>query len=664
MRDQSHQEVESQQNDDPVKKEWEKVVIEKQPPTGHVKPEVVHSWYQSIEIGLDPFSNDPPPRISGNKLKRLFAINKTLIEIAKPVMQMSEISVRDTGFLTTLSEKNGYVLLVLGGSDIIDMAKRNYYVPGCRRDIGHAGTNAIGLSLQENRPIQLTGFEHFRVKHHDWTCSSAPIHNSRGDILGAITLSGHSSSRHQHTLALATSAAEAIEAQLRERELIEEKQLLNSLISSIFNSMTDGLIALDSNLAITHLNSQTEKMIGIKRESALGRQLDVVAQPDDILLGALHTHSNVSSIEVDFICPDGHRAYICSTDPIQDVSGQILGTIITLVQKRDVINITKKFGGNYAKYEFESIKGRDPALKKQIELAKITAKTNSRVLIFGESGTGKELFAQAVHNQSSRRGGPFVAISCATIPRDLFESELFGYRPGAFTGARQDGMVGKFELAHQGSLFLDEINALPLEIQAKLLRVLQQGEITRLGDTRSIPVDVRVIAATNTDLLTEVENHNFREDLFYRVNVVEIVIPPLRERKGDLDFLASLFIDRLSKKMTINKPEVSDEVFDIFHTYQWPGNVRELENCIERAVILSQGDKITKQHLPDRLFVKPTRLCPSSVTFRDGYKDMIETAIERNNGNASQAAQELNIARSTLYRKMKEFGISRHTMIL
>jgi transcriptional regulator of acetoin/glycerol metabolism len=657
MRDKVRLKIVSQQNNDPVQKAWQNVVLENKPPTGKVRPEVLRSWYQAIQIGLDPYSNEPPPRISGNKLKQLSNINNVLIEIAKPVLQMIEISVRDTEFLTTLAEKSGYVLLVVGNSDIIEMSKRNYFVPGCRRDCKHAGTNAIGLCLQENKPIQLTGYEHYRVKHHDWTCSSAPIHNTKGDILGAVTLSGHSKGRHQHTLALVSSAAEAIETQLRERELIEEKQLLNSLISSIFNSMTDGLIVLDSNQTITHLNSQAQKMLSIDRASARGQQISNVIQPDDILVSALQSNSNLSSIEIDFYGPGGHRSYICSIDPCRNASGHTLGKIIRLVKKRDVINIAKKFGGNYAKYEFEDIKGRDSALQKQIELSKITAKTNSRVLIFGESGTGKELFAQAIHNHSNRRGGPFVAISCATIPRDLFESELFGYRPGAFTGARQDGMVGKFELAHQGSLFLDEINALPLDIQAKLLRVLQQGEITRIGDTRTIPVDVRLIAATNADLLTEVENKNFREDLYYRVNVVEIFIPPLREQKRDLEFLVTLFVDRLSREMAINKPEVSGEVLDIFRTYDWPGNVRELENCIERALILSQGDEITKQHLPVRIFAKPTIVCTSSTSYRDGYKDMIEAALERNNGNASQAARELKIARSTLYRKMKEFGI-------
>ena len=658
MKDTTHLKIISHEKDDRAKTSWQNVVLENKPPTGDIRPEVLRSWHQSKEIGLDPYSNEPPQRISENKLKRLYSINKTLIEIAKPVMQMIEISVRDTGFVATLAEKSGYVLLVVGESDIIEMSNRNYYVPGCRRDCKHAGTNAIGLCLQERKPIQLTGYEHYRVKHHDWTCSSAPIADNRGDNLGVITLSGHSKRRHQHTLALVTAAAEAIETQLRERELIEEKQLLNSLVSSIFNSMTDGLIALDSNLTITHLNSQAQKMLSIDRASVFGQHIFDVIQSDDALVSALQTNSNVSSMEIDFHCPTGRRSYICSVDACQDASRHTLGNIIRLVKKRDVINITKKFGGNYAKYEFEDIKGRDPALLKQIELARITAKTNSKVLIFGESGTGKELFAQAIHNHSSRRGGPFVAISCATIPRDLFESELFGYRPGAYTGARQDGMIGKFELAHQGSLFLDEINALPLDIQAKLLRVLQQGVITRLGDTRSIHIDVRVIAATNSDLLAEVENNNFREDLYYRVNVVEIFIPPLRKRKGDLELLVNLFLDRLSEDMAINRPELSDEVLNVFRTYRWPGNVRELENCIERAVVLSQGDQITKQHLPERLFNRlPSLVRTNSISFLDGYKDMVEDALARNNGNVSQAARELNIARSTLYRKMKEFDI-------
>jgi len=310
-----------------------------------------------------------------------------------------------------------------------------------------------------------------------------------------------------------------------------------------------------------------------------------------------------------------------------------------------------------SQYNHENIIGQSDALNYIFYKVEQIAPSDTTVLILGETGTGKELVARAIHGLSPRKDRALLKVNCATLPANLIARELFGHEKGAFTGAHAR-QLGRFEVADGASLFLDEINALPLDIQAKLLRVLQQGVITRLGDTRSIHIDVRVIAATNADLLAEVENNNFREDLYYRVNVVEIFIPPLRKRKGDLELLVNLFLDRLSEDMAINRPELSDEVLNIFRTYRWPGNVRELENCIERAVVLSQGDEITKQHLPERLFNgMPSLVRTNSISFLDGYKDMVEDALARNNGNVSQAARELNIARSTLYRKMKEFDI-------
>jgi len=329
-----------------------------------------------------------------------------------------------------------------------------------------------------------------------------------------------------------------------------------------------------------------------------------------------------------------------------------------MAEKRQVINLAKKIGGNYAKYDFKDIKGYNPALLRQIELAKIAAKTNSRVLLLGESGTGKELFAQSIHNYSNRRNEPFVAVSCAAIPRDLIESELFGYRGGAFTGARREGQMGKFVLAHKGTLFLDDVDGLPLDLQGKLLRVLQQNEIVRLGDTRTTPVDVRVIAASNTDLILEVENSNFREDFYYRLGVVEIVIPPLRDRVGDLELLVDHIMQRQCQEMGIRKPKVSHEVYEILRNYHWPGNVRELENCIERAVLLSQGDTIRKHCLPDRIYKRSSRGRSGAMPLHQGTKELIGAALNRCDGNVSMAARELKIARSTLYRKMKEFELS------
>lgn len=645
-------------SEDPIKCCWEDVVINGIDPRSKVRVEVLKSWIECRELGLDPYEKSRLPILSKNVLNSLLRKNKELIEISKPVMEMIEISVRDTGFIVTLTNKDGYVLVMLGDRDIVNMAKQNDYIPGCLRAVEHAGTNAIGLSIDEGRPIQLTGAEHYKIHHHPWTCSSAPIHNSQGQIIGAITLSGRSIGRHKHTLALVTAAAETVESQLRERDLIDERKRLTSMLTLIFNSISDGVIAIDNHSNITRMNSTGEKMLGVSSKDVIGRPLDESFQPEERLLTALRNKDYFKATETIFICPKGQKRYICSVDPVKDASERILGAIITMAAKKQVINIAKKIGGNYAKYQFEDIKGNNQALLKQIDMAKIAARTNSRVLIIGESGTGKELFAQAIHNFSNRSKEPFVAISCAAIPRDLIESELFGYRGGAFTGARREGQVGKFELAHKGTLFLDEVNGLPLDLQSKLLRTLQQGEITRLGDVQPIQVDVRVIAASNLDLMTEVENKNFREDLYYRLNVVEIFIPSLNQRIEDLELLIDHILKRHCQEMDIDKPLIDPKALKILMAYHWPGNVRELENCIERALLLSQGQTIQVKNLPDRVRKSHIKQEDRPVSLKKSYKKLIIEALERSGGNISITARELKIARSTLYRKMKEFDIS------
>ncbi len=299
-------------------------------------------------------------------------------------------------------------------------------------------------------------------------------------------------------------------------------------------------------------------------------------------------------------------------------------------------------------------------MKRQIELAKIAAKTGSRVLLVGESGTGKELFAQAIHNESPRRAGPFVAVSCAAVPRELIEAELFGYREGAFTGARRGGQMGKFELADGGTLFLDEISSMPLEMQAKLLRVLQEGEVMRLGDERPRRVDVRVIAAANTDLMEEVRHRNFREDLYFRLNVVEIFIPPLRERKEDLPLLVEHILARTSAQLNRGTIRISKEAMGVMMAYSWPGNVRELENCLERASILCEGDLVQSQHLPRQLLMvrqKDLWERQQEKPLHEWEEQIIAQTLEKCQGNISLCARRLGVSRSTLHRRMKEMGM-------
>jgi transcriptional regulator of acetoin/glycerol metabolism len=643
--------------ENPVKISWEDVVLEGHKPHYPIRPEILKSWRKCRAIGVDPFSKNSPPILSNKQLNKLLRQNRKFIEISKPVMDMIQISLRETGFIITLIDKDGYVLVVRGDKDIMKMAKENYYQPGCLRTVEHAGTNAIGVCLLEGKPIQLTGAEHYKVYHHPWTCSSAPVYDRDGKIIGAITLSGKSIGRHKHTLALVIAAAETIEGRLRERELMAEKQRLSSIISLIFNAISDGVIGVDNNLDIVRINKTAGEMLGLDVETTSGRRLTEIIQPEISLIQAIKNRKSLVGQVISFVCPNGHKSYVCSLDPLMNASGHILGAIIKIAEKRRMINITKKLSGNYAKYEFRDIKGNSRELKNQIKMAKIAAKTNSRVLIIGESGTGKELFAQAIHNHSSRKNEPFVAISCAAIPRDLIESELFGYRGGAFTGARKEGQLGKFELANKGTLFLDEIDGLPLDLQAKLLRVLQQNEIRRLGGSKTLPIDVRVIAASNADLMREIEHGNFREDLYYRISVVEITIPPLRDRIEDLELLVNHIINRQSQEMGFGIPKISKEVLEVTKKYHWPGNVRELENCLEQMVLISQGEPIRKDHLPVRLSKKRVEPVRDASSLHEVYKQTVEATLDRCKGNISVAAKELKIARSTLYRKMKEFEL-------
>jgi transcriptional regulator of acetoin/glycerol metabolism len=644
---------------DPLRCLWERVVVRGLRPDREMRPEVLRSWLRCSELGLDPFRKSTPPIISGPELERHLKRNRDLIEVSRPVMDMIEISVRQTGFVVTLTEKSGCVLRVSGDKEILAMAERNYYQPGCIRTIEHAGTNAIGVCLVELKPIQLTGMEHYNIHHHPWTCSSAPIFDGNGEVLGVITLSGRSVGQHKHTLALVTAAAETIESQLRERDLAEAKLRLSSMLGIVFNSISDGVIAVDNRLTITHINETAARMLDLKADSSVGKNIEEELHPETTLIRAFETRSYFTGTEIEFSKTTGHKRYICSVDPIRNAYGTLLGAIITLVEKRQVISIAKKIGGNYAKFRFEDIKGNDPQLLKNMRMASLAARTGSRVLIVGETGTGKELFAQAIHNESNRKDEPFVAISCASIPRDLIESELFGYRGGAFTGARRQGQIGKFELANRGTLFLDEVNGLPLDLQAKLLRVLQQREIVRLGDTVPIPIDVRVLAASNADLETEVENASFRKDLYFRLNVVELRIPPLRERLGDLPLLIDHIVKRLCQEMGIKLPALSDEVMRTFMRYQWPGNIRELENCMERALLLCQGDTIQIIHIPDRIRLRQDTAVFEPVSLHQRSKEIIEATLAECHGNVSTASKKLKIARSTLYRKMDQFGISK-----
>ncbi len=318
--------------------------------------------------------------------------------------------------------------------------------------------------------------------------------------------------------------------------------------------------------------------------------------------------------------------------------------------------------GMEARYTFEDIIGSSREMQEIKKQASLVAGSDSSILITGDSGTGKELLAQAIHNQSMCSAGPFVAVNCGAIPRELVESELFGYEYGAFTGARQGGNPGKFELASGGTIFLDEIGEMPPDMQVRLLRVLQEKQISRIGGA-FIPVDIRVIAATNKDLSREMTKGNFRADLFWRINVIHINIPPLVQRKDDIITLTNHFIDKHSALRGV-KYRIDPKAMNVLISYDWPGNVRELENTIERAVSFCPASTILPDQLPLYILSKTRKPAkkPRAVTIKEAEREVIHEAVKQCSGNITKAASVLGISRKTLYSKMMEYNIPNNKM--
>jgi transcriptional regulator with PAS, ATPase and Fis domain len=338
-----------------------------------------------------------------------------------------------------------------------------------------------------------------------------------------------------------------------------------------------------------------------------------------------------------------------------------MGAVFTFARTKGSLLLKDMADRGDTRFLFKDIIGESQAMRETLDKAKRFAKGPSTILILGESGTGKELFAQAIHNASDRRNGPFISMNCGAIPAELIQSELFGHVEGAFTGARKGGRAGKLEQANGGSIFLDEIGEMPLNMQVNLLRVLEEQAIVRLGDSKVVPVDVRILAATNRSLFEEVARGRFREDLFYRLNVISLFIPPLRERAGDVPLLIRYFLDRMSLKVGKTVRNVEPAAMEALEAHHWPGNVRELANAFEYALNMLQGEDLLLSHLPPYLKKEQkAKPAPDDVDLLPLHlveKKAIHNALVYFDGNISKAANSLGIGRNTLYDKMKKYGI-------
>ncbi|WP_422486408.1 sigma-54 dependent transcriptional regulator PrdR [Gudongella sp. DL1XJH-153] len=441
-------------------------------------------------------------------------------------------------------------------------------------------------------------------------------------------------------------------------------------LESVLNNIHEGVCVIDKDGMVLLWSKQATKLYGVKSEEIVGNKLEDFF-PTALLLTALEEKQPIENV---YHSPRKGSYVIISAVPIF-VDDELVGAVSTDRDITETANLSVELQStkeklsflqlevnkiNEGQHSFHKVIGKSEIIKKRIDKAKKVALTNSSVLIGGESGTGKEVFARAIH-QASGRKGPFVAINCSAIPESLFESEMFGYEGGAFTGALSKGKIGKLELADKGTLFLDEIGDMPLYMQAKLLRVIQDRQVVRVGGEDPIDIDIRIISATHRDLKKMVAEGTCREDLFYRLNVVNIQLPSLKHRKEDIPIFIRAFMNEFCKENNLSLPKIDAEVFHILMDYDWPGNIRELKNTVEHLVVFSKNGEISKSSIPeemlDRVHDVDSSITVQTYDLKENIKNMeIETirkAMEAVDGNKNQAAKLLNIPRSTLYHKIK-----------
>ncbi len=623
----------------------------------YVRKTIIESWKRCRDASVDPAGKCEDLSCA----KELEERRGLLCAISEPIMETLYQCVRGSRFVIVLVDEAGYILASLGDLASLRQAEKLHFGPGARWSEHSVGTNAIGTALAIGNPIQVTGCEHFNETHHGWTCAATPIRNSTGDVIGCLDISGPREEAHFHSLGMTVAAVRAIEERLCLEQSHQHHINVSRQLASVFSSVREGLITVDNTGLISGVNASAAKLLELHAEDLIGSPIDQVLRMDNKLRSFLH--SGREYLEEEFLLKSekGQVRCVGSANEICSENGSKLGSVFSFTKMNETLPSKGATGWSNLRFMFKDIIGESLTMLEALEKAKRVARSSSTVLLLGKSGTGKELFAQAIHNASDRRNGPFVSVNCGAIPGELIQSELFGYVEGAFTGARKSGRPGKLELANGGSIFLDEIGDMPLQMQVNLVRVLEEKAIVRIGDNKVIPVDVRIIAATNRSLYEEVSKGRFREDLFYRLNVITIVLPPLRERKGDISLLTNYFVDKLSRETGKHVESIEPEVFAALEAYHWPGNVRELGNVLECAINLLQRSELQLAHLPTYIKQKRT----SDKIAEDAEiiplvlveKKTIEDALLHFGGNISKVASALGIGRNTLYDKMKKHGI-------
>ena len=627
------------------------------------QPEIISSWQRCQSAGVDPCS----PALGGFPLHNSrLRVDKDLADIAGIAMNDIYKSIKGSGFHVILADEAGWIIESIPPLNPL-------WTYNWSEEI--IGTNAIGTCIKTRQGIQICGSEHFHHNLSAFTTSAVPINDESGNLLLVLGLIGPSYEDHTRVLSMLHKISKIIVNKWQVAEQDKKLSLYSARLKNIFDLMMDGVVIIARDGEIEDMNRAAAKILGKKPEDCQGTTIRKIFEGRTCLKSMLNAGVPFSDIELLLDSPAGRVHCVASGQPSQDHKGNITGGIIILHSIDRVHRLVNSVCGTRAELNFDDIIGASEPIRETIRLAAIAANTMSNILLQGESGTGKEIFAQAIHNQSPRYQGPFVAINCGAIPRELIGSELFGYVDGAFTGARRGGKAGKFEMAAGGTLFLDEIGDMPLDQQVVLLRVLQNKMVTRIGDSKDIPVDARIICASNHDLLCEVEKGTFRQDLYYRLNVISITIPPLRDRKEDIVPLMKHYLMKLGVEPIIIDRIMNPAVMKCLAKYNWPGNVRELQNVAERLAIIADTQPIMLSDLPPEILNRLKYPLQSPAVplvdnspeipylqkkkhlLAEQESELILSLLQKHHGNLTEVARAMGFSRTTLYRKLNLYQI-------
>lgn len=565
------------------------------------------SWKRCFEIGFNPADPLQGNILNERQLKEIMEENQDLIDCAIPSLQKLFPVLKKTGHMVFLVDRNGTIIYTSGDSSFEKLARNVQLQVGANWHEGKRGTNAMGLALVEKRPVRIHGDQHFNMMARFLTCAASPIFSPSGELAGAINISGKKEQYEPTIFLLTQIIADDIQNKLLLKQQKLDYLLMNNELEYTTNKYISApLLSLNEDNQIIRANKKAKYLLG---HDCIGKKLK---KDQQFFIEKIPSPDNKMD------------RYIA-------------------VQKQEV---------HKGLFNFSDIIGSCPLLKKAKHIATRAAATDIPVLIYGETGTGKEMFAQSIHSASNRSHSPFIAVNCSALPETLIESELFGYVSGAFTGAQRGGKMGLFEAAQNGTIFLDEIGDMSLRSQAALLRVLQEKQVTPVGSIESKKIDIRVIAATNKDLLDEIKAERFRADLYYRLKGIKITIPPLRKR-SDIKELTTYLL----KKECGPNSGFSETAFEMLLRYSWPGNVRELSSSLIQASFLADGMFIEAEHLQLAEIERMKENDNTIISLKENEQTVIEAALRAFNGNISKASQQLDISRNTLYRKMKEYKI-------